>query len=78
MRVRRSFNRQFPFRSFRSSSIAGIGARYAVFLPRRRAKRLTSHSTAHYACALMVPGDGIKRERSGGFRASSLRLPPQL
>jgi hypothetical protein len=31
MRVRRSFNRQFPFRSCRSSSIAGIGARYAVF-----------------------------------------------
>ncbi len=33
---------------------------------------------AHYPCALMVPGDGIKRERRGRLAAPSLRLPPQL
>ncbi len=43
-----------------------------------RRSSLTTTNVPLYPQAPMVPVTGIKRERSRGARASSLRLPPQL
>jgi hypothetical protein len=54
------------------------------FFRRAACRQVDARNPDHYPLALMVPGDGIKRERSKGERgesgasASSLRLPPQL
>lgn len=46
-----------------------------AFSQRPMRNKLTHARRAHYPCALMVPGDGIKRERSGGGCLESAAAP---